>query len=299
MADDTTGRTGRVLVTGAKGQLGTEVCAAFAGWEVVPVDIDRVDLRDAGAIRALILDDVKPDLVVNTAAAHNVPECEQEPATAFAVNATAVRALGMACRECGARCVHISTDYVFGFGGTRPYVESDCPAPLNVYAASKLAGEHLLAAECADHVILRTAALYGHAPCVAKGGKNFVQLMLHLAATRPEVRVVTDEITTPTYTRALAAQLRLVAEKGEPGVYHATCNGTCSWHEFARAIFDETGTSANLLPATSADFPSPVKRPDYSVLCNRHLQAQGLDIMPHWRDALRDYVRAERLSDGV
>ncbi len=286
----------RVLVTGAKGQLGTEVCAAYADVELFAVDIDRVDLRDAQAVRALIVDEVKPDLVVNTAAAHNVPECEKDPATAFAVNATAVRAMAMACQACGARLVHIGTDYVFGYGATRPYVESDLPAPLNVYAASKLAGEHLLAAECGNHVILRTAALYGHSPCVAKGGKNFVQLMLDLAATRPEVRVVTDEITTPTYTRALAAQLRLVAEKGESGLYHATCNGECSWHEFARAIFDETNTPANLLEASSKDFPSPVKRPDYSVLRNKHLQDQGLDIMPHWRDALQDYVRAERTS---
>jgi dTDP-4-dehydrorhamnose reductase len=286
----------RVLVTGAKGQLGTEVCAAYADAELFPVDIDRVDLRDTQALRALIVDEVKPDLVVNTAAAHNVAECEKDSATAFAVNATAVRAMAMACQTCGARLVHISTDYVFGSGATRPYVESDLPAPLNVYAASKLAGEHLLAAECANHVILRTAALYGHAPCVAKGGKNFVQLMLDLAATRHEVRVVTDEITTPTYTRALAAQLRRVAEKGEPGLYHATCNGECSWHEFARAIFDETNTPANLLPASSKDFPSPVKRPDYSVLLNKHLRDQGLDIMPHWRDALRDYVCAERAA---
>ncbi|HNR35587.1 MAG TPA: dTDP-4-dehydrorhamnose reductase [Candidatus Hydrogenedentes bacterium] len=284
----------RVLVTGAKGQLGTEVCAAYADVELISVDIDRVDLRDTDAVHALIADETRPDLVVNTAAAHNVPECEKDPATAFAVNAAAVRAMAAACRACGARMVHISTDYVFGSGGKRPYVETDLPAPLNVYAASKLAGEFLLAAECPDHVILRTAALYGHAPCVAKGGKNFVQLMLHLAATRPEIRVVTDEITTPTYTRALAAQIRLVAEKGKPGLYHATCNGECSWYDFAKAIFEETNTSANLLPATSADFPSPVKRPNYSVLCNKRLQDQGIDIMPHWRDALRAYVRAEQ-----
>jgi len=284
----------RVLVTGAEGQLGTEICAAYAGADLVPVDIDRVDLRDADAMSALIANDIKPDLVINTAAAHNVPECEKDPATAFAVNATAVRTMAIACRACGARLVHISTDYVFGLGGKTPYVETDLPAPLNVYAASKLAGEHLLAAECRNYVILRTAALYGHAPCVAKGGKNFVQLMLHLAATRPEIRVVTDETTTPTYTRALAAQIRLVAERGGPGLYHATCNGECSWYDFAKAIFEETNTPANLLPATSSDFPSPVKRPDYSVLCNKRLQVQGLDIMPHWRDALREYVRAER-----
>jgi dTDP-4-dehydrorhamnose reductase len=186
--------------------------------------------------------------------------------------------------------VHVSTDYVFGEGGTRPYVETDLPAPLNVYGASKLAGEHLLAAECEDYIIARTSAIYGVAPCRGKGGRNFVDLMLHLASTRPEVKVVTDEIISPTYTYALAKQLRLVAELGEPGLYHVTCNGECSWHEFAKAIFEETGVAVKLLETTSEDFPSPVRRPRYSVLQNKHLQDQGLDIMPKWRDGLKAYL---------
>jgi dTDP-4-dehydrorhamnose reductase len=159
-----------------------------------------------------------------------------------------------------------------------------------VYAASKLAGEHLIASVLDDHLIVRTAAIYGNAPCRAKGGRNFIGTMLHLAATRPEVKVVTDEITTPTYTLALARQIRLLAEKGEPGVYHATCRGDCSWFDFARAIFEETDTQVVLSPTTSAEFQSPVRRPAYSVLENRHAQAQGLDIMPPWRDALKDYL---------
>ena len=280
----------KVLVTGAKGQLGTELCAAFADTELHAADIDTIDIRDADAVYALIAEDVRPGLVINTAAAHNVPKCEEEPDVAFAVNACGSRNLALACQAVGARLVHVSTDYVFGHGGTRPYVETDLPAPLNVYAASKLAGEHLIAAECADHVIVRTAALYGAAPCVAKSGMNFVKLMLHLAATLPEVKVVTDEITTPTYTKALAAQIRLVAEQGEPGLYHATCDGGCSWHEFAKAIFEETNTDVKLLEATEADFPSPVKRPEYSVLRNKHLEDQDLDAMPHWRDSLCGYL---------
>ena len=114
--------------------------------------------------------------------------------------------------------------------------------------------------------------------------------MLHLAATRGEVKVVTDEIVTPTYTLALARQIKLMAEKAEPGVYHASCNGQCSWYEFAKAIFEETGTEVSLLETTTEDFPSPVKRPNYSVLQNKHLQDQGLDIMPQWREALREYL---------
>jgi dTDP-4-dehydrorhamnose reductase len=257
------------------------------------VDIDTVDICDAEGTRGLITE-ARPQVVINTAAAHNVPKCEESPATAFAVNASGARNVAMACNAVGARLVFISTDYVFGNGGARPYHEGDAPAPLNVYAASKLAGEHLVAAECPDHQIVRSAALYGAAPCVAKGGMNFVRLMLHLAQTRPMVKVVTDEVTTPTYTRALAAQIRLMAEKGEPGLYHVTCNGACSWYDFAKAIFEETGTKANLEPTTSAEFPSPVKRPSYSVLENKHLQEQRLDIMPHWRDGLKQYLEESR-----
>ena len=286
----------KTLLIGAAGQLGVDVAAAFSDTHLTTADLDdadlQLDLTDTEAVTRLVAQDLRPDLVINTAAAHNVPLCEERPEVAFAVNATAPRHLAAACHASGARLIHISTDYVFGRGGTRPYTETDRPAPLNVYAASKLAGEHLIAAECDNHLIVRTSGLYGAAPCRAKEGRNFVRMMLHLAQTRPEVRVVTDEILTPTYTVALARQIRAMAEKAEPGLYHATCNGACSWYEFAQAIFEETGTQVNLLEATSEDFPSPVKRPDYSVLENAHLQAQELDVMPHWRDALKAYLAA-------
>ncbi len=280
----------RVLVIGARGQLGTELRGVYANDDLHAVDIDTVDVRDAAAVHRLVVDEVRPQIVINTAAAHNVPKCEEEPDVAFAVNAAGAGNVAVACRDCGARLVYISTDYVFGNGGTRPYVETDRPTPLNVYGASKLAGEHLVAAECENHVIVRSAALYGPAPCLAKGGLNFVGLMLHLAKTRPEVEVVTDEITTPTYSKALAAQIKLLAEKGEAGLYHATCDGSCSWFEFARAIFEKAGLDVKLLPVTSREFPSPVKRPNYSVLENKRLRDLGLDIMPPWRIALDAYM---------
>lgn len=283
----------RVLVIGAAGQLGTEICKVYADTELYRADIDgaelRLDIANAEAVAKVIVDDVKPGIVINTAAAHNVPDCEINPARAFALNATAVRGLAIACREANARFVHIGTDYVFG-DGVRPYTETDLPAPLNVYGASKLAGEHLAAAMCPNHIIVRTAALYGPAPCRAKAGKNFVGLMLELAATRPEVKVVTDEFTTPTYTVALAAQIRRLAQDGQPGLYHATCGGSCSWYEFAKAIFEETRTNVKLVPGTAADFTSPVRRPRYSVLDNHRLRTQGLDIMPDWREALATYL---------
>lgn len=284
----------RVLVIGAEGQLGSEVCKAFEDTEVFKADLDGpnhvVNVCEPDAVDQLIAE-TGPEVVINTSAFHNVPECETDPGKAFAVNAIGARNLAVSCQVRGARLVHISTDYVFGHGVERPLTEACLPVPLNVYGASKLAGEHLIAAECTDHCIVRTAALYGPAACRAKGGRNFPSLMLHLAETKGEVRVVTDEITTPTYTVALARQLRAIAERATPGLYHATCQGACSWHAFARAVFDLCGTQVRLLEATTADFPSPVKRPRYSVLANVRLRDQGLDLMPDWREALEEYLR--------
>lgn len=285
----------RVLILGATGQLGRDLVECFADLE--PLRAARrdapiaLDLAEPDQLRECLVDDLRPDLVINTAAAHDVPRCEQQPAEAYAVNATGVAALAEACATLGARLVHVSTDYVFGDGGTRPWREDDLPAPLNVYAASKLAGEHLLAAACPDHQIVRSSGLYGRSPCLAKGGRNFVQTMLRLASERDEVRVVTDEVLTPTHTGALARQIRLLSERGTPGVYHATCQGQCAWHDFARAIFEETRSEVVLKPATQLDFPSPVRRPGYSVLDNARLREQGLDVMPDWRESLRAYLR--------
>lgn len=288
----------RVLIVGAEGQLGSDLCHVFQDTDLHRADLDgdalHVDITDADAVAHLVCETVQPDILCNAAAMHNVVECEKNPAQAFAVNATGVNNLAVACARQGARLIHVSTDYVFGHGGRRPYTETHLPAPLNVYAASKLAGEHLAAANCPNHIIVRTAALYGKAPCRAKSGMNFVQLMLHLANTRPEVKVVTDEITTPTYAAALARQMRLLAEKAEPGLYHTTCQGACSWYEFAQAIFEETGTDVNLVPATAREIQAPVQRPDYSVLDNARAREAGLDTMPPWRASLRTYLAEAR-----
>lgn len=283
----------KVLVIGSGGQLGSDLCKVFADTECVHADVEgaevTLDITSADDIGAVVAGDVRPDVVVNAAAATDVPRCEQEPGWAFRINAIGVRNVAVACRSAGARLIHVSTDYVFG-SGTRPFDETDMSAPLNVYGTSKLAGEHMAAAENPDSLIARTSAIYGAAPCKGKGGRNFVDSVLHFAATQPEVKVVVDEIVSPTYTLALARQIRVAAEKGEPGVYHMTCNGECSWFEFAAAVFEETGTKTELVEITSDAFPSPVKRPAYSVLRNKHLEDQGLDVMPMWRDGLREYL---------
>jgi len=287
----------RVVVIGARGQLGTELCAVYRDEDLIPIDIDTLDVRDAHAVSNLI-QSARPNLVVNTAAAHNVAECETDPDTAFAVNAAGARNVAAACAGVSARLVYISTDYIFS--GDRPgipLVEDDLPGPRSVYAASKLAGEHLVAAQCPDHLIIRSAAMYGPAPCIAKGGRNFVSLMTHLAATQPEVRVVNDQITTPTYARSLATQIKLAGEKAPPGIYHATCNGECSWYEFAREIFDVLKIKTPLLPVSTEDIPSTVQRPRYSVLQNKRLQDLRLDIMPHWKHALHEYLNTAKKAD--
>jgi dTDP-4-dehydrorhamnose reductase len=222
----------KVLIIGAGGQLGTALCGAFDDTDLVRADLHDgdvlLDVTDERGVQGAILQDLKPNVVINTAAAHDVPRCEEDPEWAFAVNAIGARNLALACRSCSARLVHISTDYVFGDSPlSRPLVESDLPAPLNVYGASKLAGEHLIAAYSKDYCIVRTAGLYGLAPCRGKPGDNFVRSMLRRARAGEELRVVDDEFTTPTYTEPLARQIRLIADRCEPGIYQLArvCGG--------------------------------------------------------------------------
>lgn len=277
-----------VVVVGATGQLGSDCVEAFAGEQVTGLGHDAIELGDADGVRRT-LERLAPKIVVNTAAFHNVPRCETEPEQAYAVNAIAPRHLARACTELGARLVHVSTDYVFDGSKQAPYVETDAPAPLNVYAVSKLAGEYGVLANGDDHQVVRSSGLYGVRPCRAKGG-NFIDTMFKVAKEKPEVKVVDDEILTPTFTADLAAQIRVLALEGPPGLYHATSAGQCSWYEFARLIFDLGGLTTPLHPTTVKEFAAPVRRPFYSVLENAALARAGIDRMRDWRAALTDYM---------
>ena len=279
----------RVAVIGATGQLGSDLVEAFQDADVTALGHDDLELGDPDAVAATI-ERLRPAIVVNTAAFHNVPRCENEPAAAYALNAIAPRHLARCCTAVGARLVHVSTDYVFDGAKGAPYVEADRPNPLNVYASSKLAGEYGVLNDGVGHQVVRSSGLYGVRPCRAKGG-NFIDTMFKLARERPEVRVVDDEVLTPTFTADLAAQIRVLALEGRPGLYHATNESSCSWYEFARAIFDLGGLTTPLHRTTVKEFQSPVKRPFYSVLDNAALRAAGLDRMRPWRAALEDYMR--------
>jgi dTDP-4-dehydrorhamnose reductase len=220
-----------------------------------------------------------------------VENCESEPDKAFAVNALGARNLALGARDIGSVLMHVSTDYVFDGSKRSPYDEGDPPRPLSVYGNTKLAGEYFVRCTAGKHFVLRTSAIYGNSPCRAKGGLNFIQLMLKLAKERGEVRVVDSEFVTPTATPELARQMVVLSRCEAYGLYHATAEGGCSWFEFAREIFALTNTQVSLKVAGPNEFPAKVPRPKYSVLENRGLKLLGLNTFRAWQDGLRDYLR--------
>lgn len=281
----------KIAIIGANGQLGSDILRAFAenGDEVYASSHSDADITDFDSIsRALALR--VPDVIVNTAAMHHVETCEREPEMAFAVNALGARNLARVANDLGAVLVHISTDYVFDGSRTDPYSEEDAPRPLNVYGNTKLAGEYFVRSTAEKHFVLRTSALYGKRPCRGKGGLNFVELMLKLATELPEVRVVDSEVVSPTNTAELAKQVVGLSRSDCFGLYHATAEGSCSWYEFAREIFDLTNTSVDLRIAAPNEFPAKVPRPQYSVLENHALKLLGLNTFGLWRDGLAHYL---------
>ena len=283
-----------VAVIGGNGQLGTDVVAAFAaqGWNAAALTHEDIRVDDAASVNAVI-GALKPAVVVNTAAFHVPAQCETEPDRAFAVNATGALNVARSANDAGAACVYVSTDYVFDGAKRAPYLETDQPNPLNTYGASKLAGERAVMDNAERALVIRVSGLYGAVPCRAKGS-NFVTTMVRAAAERAEVRVVTDEILTPTPTPVVAAALVDLVTVEARGLFHLTCEGECSWHDFARAIFDEMKITTPLVPVTSDAFPVGVARPDYSVLDNAALRALGRPALPPWRTALTEFVRNTR-----
>lgn len=276
------------LLIGSDGQLGSELRQAFSDDDLVPLSHGDVELTNPTQVRDALCT-YKPGLILNTAAYHRVDECEEFPERAFTVNALAVRALAVAAKEIGAVLVHFSTDYVFDGRQRSPYREGDAPRPLSVYATSKLAGEYFVEAVLDRYFLIRTCGLYGLAGSRSKTG-NFIETMLRLAADGREIRVVGDQIITPTSAKELARKVRQLVETGAYGLYHITNNGGCAWYQFAKAIFELAGVPARLSETTSASYGARAARPAYSVLDNTNLRSLGLDDLRYWRDALADYL---------
>lgn len=282
----------KIAVIGADGQLGTDICAAIdkTDYPLTRLTIDHIDVADMDSV-SRVLKEAAPGLVINTAAYHHVEQCEDNVDKAFAVNAAGARNLAVVCNEIDAGLMHISTDYVFDGEKRAPYVETDKPMPLNVYANSKLAGEHFVEAVAKKFYILRVSGIYGKAPCIGKGGINFVNLMVKLFREREEVRVVDNEFLTPTFTAEIGRQIVKMIDSDAPsGVYHCTAEGSCSWYEFAKEIFDITRPDVKLNKAAPGEFAVKVNRPEYSVLENKNLKDRGINIMRHWKEGLRDYL---------
>jgi dTDP-4-dehydrorhamnose reductase len=281
----------KVGIVGANGQLGVDLCASFAqnGDEVCPFTHEDIEIASIDSVRKTLVES-RPALIVNTSAMHHVEKCESDPEKAHAVNALGPQNLALVAQELGSVLVHLSTDYVFDGSKGRPYEESDPAAPLNVYGKTKLAGEGLVRSTIPKHFVVRTSALYGKNPCRAKGGRNFVDLMLKLAGERDELKVVNDETVSPTSTAELAKQIVLLTKTGDFGLYHATAEGSCTWYEFAHKIFELTNKKVNLKIAGPNEFPSKVPRPKYSVLENRGLKILGLNSFRSWQDGLKAYL---------
>jgi dTDP-4-dehydrorhamnose reductase len=280
----------KIVVIGGNGQLGSDVVEAFAGnGEVYSLTHQDLELSALDSV-ATCLRRLRPDVVVNTAAMHDVENCERDPERAYAVNAVGARNLATVTQNLGALLIHVSTDYVFDGRKESPYTEDDLPLPLNVYGNSKLAGEYFVRSGNEKHVVLRTSALYGRQPCRAKGGNNFVDLMLRLGRERGGVRVVASERVSPTSTQDLARQIVTISQAGAYGLFHATAEGSCSWHEFACEIFAAAGLPVRCLVAAPNEFPAKVPRPAYSVLENAKLKQAGLNHFRHWREALHAYL---------
>jgi dTDP-4-dehydrorhamnose reductase len=281
----------KIIIIGANGQLGSDVVEAFAlaGDDVFSLTHADIDLVSTESVAAR-MQDIRPEVVVNTAAMHHVENCEKDPALAFAVNGIGVRNLAMAARDVNAAVIHVSTDYVFDGAKRNPYEEGDVPNPLNVYGNTKLAGEHFVRSTTDKHFVVRTSAIYGKSPCRAKGGLNFIELMLKFARERGEAKVVDCEFVTPTSTVEIAKQIVALSRSDAYGLYHATAEGSCSWHEFAKEIFALTKTPVKLHIAGPNEFPAKVPRPKYSVLENSELKRRGLNVFRPWREGLREYL---------
>jgi dTDP-4-dehydrorhamnose reductase len=282
--------SGKLLITGASGQLGQALveCSDRQGWEIVATDVSELDITDPQMVWRELAG-LRPDVMINAAAATRVDDLESDPDGALKVNGLGPRNLAVACRRLGVKLIHISTDYVFDGSKVGPYVEWDATGPLSVYGRSKLLGEEYVRQQCPDHFIVRTAWLYG------LPGPNFITAILargRSLGSDGELKVVADQRGTPTSALALAPQLLELSRTEAFGTYHATCQGETTWYGFACLILKKAGISVRITPCTTKEFPRPAHRPANSVLANRLLQVAGLDRMPSWETAFEEFWEA-------
>ena len=276
----------KILLTGITGQVGQELPKTLTNLgEVVGVSRQEFDLSQSEQIKQKIAE-IKPNIIVNAGAYTAVDKAEEDSKLAIAINADAPKAIAISANDIGATVVHISTDYVFNGKNHTPYLETDTTDPLGVYGNSKLQGEIGIRENCDRHIILRTAWVYG-----ARGHGNFVKTMIRLGESREELKVVADQIGSPTWSYDIADAITNLLNKSQEdstinGVYHFTNSGVASWYDFALAIFELSGLSCEVSPIESSEYPTPAQRPHFSVLNKAKIKSiTGISI-PHWREAL-------------
>lgn len=291
----------KIMITGAKGQLGNELTgilssgaseigradSAYDGCEWVAVDVDELDITDTSAVLGFVAKE-RPQMIINCAAMTNVDACETNHAAAMKVNAIGARNLAMAAEEAEAVLLHVSTDYVFAGDGTVPYVEWDLCNPQSIYGKSKRLGEEYVLNLCSRSFVVRTAWLYGY-----EGG-NFVKTILRVAREKGTLQVVNDQRGNPTNAGDLAHHLLKLGLTEEYGIYHCTGEGECSWYDFACKIVEYAGIPCTVNPCTTEEFPRPARRPAYSSLRNLMLECTVGNEMRRWEDALAAYIAGLR-----
>ena len=278
----------KILVTGGKGQLGTDCVRVFREThEVLAIDLDEVDITRRDDLDAWV-QKFMPDIIINCAAYTQVDHCEIEKKLAWNVNVTGTENLVKCMEKQGERLIHISTDYVFD-GRKKipePYVETDQPHPVSYYGKTKYESEKVVGRASDRHVIVRPAWMYG------VNGYNFLKTMLSLALKNPghEIKVVNDQYGSPTWSYALALQIEQIMDAHAGGIYHATAEGCCTWFELAGYFLNKMKVPHNIVPCTSREYPTRAQRPKNSILENRHLKEKGINIMSQWQDDIDEFV---------
>lgn len=287
----------KIVITGGKGQLGNQlkqilesgksqlgdIPSVYKKNQLILVDVDDLDITNFKDVEDF-LNTEKPDLVINSAAMTNVDGCEENKELAFKVNALGARNLAVCCEHIGAKLVQVSTDYVFEGTGNKPYTEYDIPNPASVYGKTKYAGEQYVRDFCSRYFIVRTAWLYG------EHGNNFVKTIMKLANEKESIKVVNDQLGNPTYAEDLSYHILKIAATEQYGVFNCTCEGTCSWYDFACEIVKLSGINCNVEPCTTEEFPRPAKRPAFSSLDKMMLRCTVGNEMRSWQDAIKCFM---------
>jgi len=286
----------KILITGSKGMLGSQMLKQIQQdnkeIELMPTDIEDFDITNLDQACSYIFT-FNPDTIIHCAAYTNVDGCESNKELAYKINALGAKNIAIASKVVNSSMVLLSTDYIFDGSKSNPYIETDIPNPINTYGKTKLVAEEFIKEEINNYYIVRTSWLYG------ESGSNFLKTILKLGKQNSEIKIINDQIGTPTYVKSLSRQILTIIKTESFGIYHSSCNGYCSWYEFACEIVKQAGLQTNIIPIRTEDYPLPATRPRYSVLDNYMLRLKNIDIMPNWKDSLINFFNENHHEDLV